>query len=275
MQTSDGATDAENVTSADFSAKEDLIAHAERLLGRADEFSDVLSGWSLADQLRAVGQAVWVLVGRSVARFVAVFLLVFGVSIGGTGWVALITVDPTGLLLSAFILSPLLLLLIPLSLYAAFSFVAYRGIADLVEQLGIGRRIGAVFAERLAAMKLDRLSLPQFKQEVAAFTRSIRNEQKQALPSKWSLSGVVGRFVGAVILFIVGRMMNKIAKGALVDGVVDLSQLATGLGGVIDGQLHDYFKRILWDLMRLIVALMMLGLFVVTYVLGSLIGWLT
>lgn len=221
------------------------------------------------DQAKALGIAVWELVGRSAYRLVVVFLAVLVISLGPMGWLWLALIDPTGIAWHLFTLFPLVIVLVPLSAYTAFCFAAYRGIADIVEAIGLGRRVSSEFSELLRVAKLDALSLPEFKKKLRSFLKDQHAEAREINKGHW-----FSAFVGRLVLWVIGCALNFIAKGAMVNGVVDLTKFSDGVGERFDGVLRDYFKRILWDLTRLIIAVVILVMYLLVLVLGPLIGWI-
>ena len=58
---------------------------------------------------------------------------------------------------------------------------------------------------------------------------------------------------------VAGLVLNRIAKGCLVDGRVDIVLFATAVGEKADGLFLAYLRGVLWDATRVLIALAIMG----------------
>ncbi|MBB6430207.1 hypothetical protein [Algisphaera agarilytica] len=227
-----------------------------------DEYAEDTDQFSAADGARVIGLFVWELVGRSFWRLIFIFISVF---LGGflpAGLIVLAltlasqTYTRTGLMVVV------ALCLIPLSAIASFNFTAYRGLRDIADRLAFGKKMGASLVAFIEPTDRMRIPINDFTDRLKAFLTKTRNEVPRPKPL---LQRIVFRVTNTTVFFTVRFVLNRLAKDCVVDGEVDLERFAIGVGERADGLLIVYFKKFLWDLTRLVLAI---GVFVIWFLLA-------
>lgn len=228
---------------------------------------------SLIEQALLIGRFIYTLLGRSVGRFFATFLIVFlAASFPALGLVLwLIDSHLTGTRATVAILAAIVCL--PLAAIAAFNFVTYRALRDVVEMLGFGEKIGTAFANLLDKQGRNQIPIPQFRKQLNTFIDDTR--QEMAPQSKgWKARGQ--RIIDWMLLTAVKFTLNRLAKGCVVDGKIDVNQLAGAVGEKADDLLLSYIRRVLWDLTRALlcagILLVWITFALVSYLIGLLFG---
>lgn len=133
-----------------------------------------------------------------------------------------------------------------------FNYVAYRGLRDVVEKIGFGREIGAGFITFLGPAGQKRLPLSDFTQRLRSYFTKTRVE---ARAESRGGKGLFLRVVNGMVFYSARFVLNRIAAGCVVDGEVDIERFGIAVGERADGMLILYFKKLLWDLTRLLLVI--------------------
>ena len=209
-----------------------------------------------------IGTTLWELTGKSVGRlaltFVAVFLasllpsllIILGVTVASQ------TYTRTGLLILV------VLCLIPIAAIVTFNRVVYLGLRDVVKEIGLGQQLGASFVAYLDPSDRMRLPLNDLTDRLKQFSIEARREAGEEFRG---VRGILLRSASAMVFYSACFMIKRIAKGCVVDGEVDLVRLGTAIADRADHMLISYFKKILWDLTRAVVSLMLLVFWILLY----------
>lgn len=227
---------------------------------------------SVFEAAHVIGKIIWELTGKSVGRLILTFIAVYLASfipslliiLGFT--VASQSYTRSGLLILVVIC------LIPIATVMAFNRVAYLGLRDIVKKIGMGQRLGAAFVAFIDPSDRMRIPLTDFSSRLKQFFKAARKEAREEYQG---FRGVFLRGVNAMVFYSASIVLNRIAKGCVVDGEVDLEKFATGIGEHADNLLISYFKKILWDLTRLVVGIAVLVIWVLLYLAITIINWLS
>ncbi|MEO1235892.1 MAG: hypothetical protein AAFX76_03790 [Planctomycetota bacterium] len=217
---------------------------------------------TVAEGTQLIGRFLWVLTGRSLGRLVMIFVLVFVGSFLPAVLLVLALTAAGQVYTRGVLLILAVLCVVPLSAVAGFNFVAYRGLRDIVEKLAFGRKIGAGVIASIEPFDRQRIPLDDFTDRM----RSYFGQTRRQVPKPDGRLKRAAFFVLNAALFFAARFtLNRISRDCVVDGEVDLDRFAVGVGERADGVLIAYFKRLLWDLTRvvLVVAALVLWFFIV------------
>lgn len=227
---------------------------------------------SVFEAAHVIGKIIWELTGKSLGRlvltFVAVYLASFIPSLLIILWLTVASQSYTrsGLLILVVIC------LIPIATVMAFNRVAYLGLRDIVKEIGLGQRLGAAFVAYLEPTDRMRIPLTDFTERLKRFTKTARREARDEYHG---VRGLFLRAVNATVFYAARFVINRIAKGCVEDGEVDLERFAVAIGERADDMLIAQFKSILWDLTRLVVGVAVLVFWVLLYLVITIINWLT
>lgn len=219
-----------------------------------------------------IGKLLWELSSKSAGRlmltFAAVYVASFLPALLIILWftVASQTYTRGGLLLLV------LICLIPIAAMMGFNRAAYLGLHDVVKKIGLGKQIGAAFVAFIEPSDRMRIPLTDFSSRLKQFSKTARNEAREEYHG---VRGFFLRGVNAMVFYSASFVLNQIAKGCVVDGQVDLEKFATGIGDRADDLLIAYFKKILWDLTRVIVGFAVLFVWLLVYLAIQLINLLS
>lgn len=227
---------------------------------------------SVFEIAHVVGKTLWDLTGKSVGRLILTFAAVYLASflpslliiLGVT--VASQTYTRTGLLVLV------VLCLIPVAMIVAFNRVVYLGLRDIVKELGLGQQLGAAFVAYLEPSDRMRLPLTGLSDRLKLFSKTARREARAEFHG---VRGLFLRSANAMVFYTACFVIKRIAKGCIVDGEVDLARLATAIGERADDMLIAYFKKILWDLTRVVVSLALLVFWILLYLTIKIISLLS
>lgn len=226
---------------------------------------------SVIDEVRLIGRFIWELAGRSLGRLMVTFAAVFLTSflpsllliLGLT--VASQTYTRTGLLIL------ITLCLIPIGAVVSFNYVTYRGLRDIVEKLAFGQKIGAGFVAFLEPSDRMRIPLSDFTSRLNGYFKKTRHESQT---EERGIKRFIFRVVNGMIFYTAWFVLNRIAKGCVVDGEVDLEKFAIAVGERTDEMLISYFKKLLWDLTRLLLSIAVILLWLLIVVVTQLVKFL-
>lgn len=221
------------------------------------------------DEVQTIGQFVYALAGRSVFKLVLIFVTVFFASFLPTaliifgGTVATQAVTRTTLLILGGIC------IIPFAALAGFNYIAYQGLRDIVKKLNFGSHIGAALVAFIKPVGGLRIPFKEFTSRLKVFSNRTK---KEATAEAHGFRGLFLRAVTSVVVFAACFTLNRIARGCVVDGKVDLERFAVAAGGRADEMIIGYFKKVLWDLTRLFISLAILILWLLIFLVTKLIG---
>ncbi|MEO0474897.1 MAG: hypothetical protein AAF085_02845 [Planctomycetota bacterium] len=224
--------------------------------------TEVESRSSIFEFAHVIGKTLWELTGKSIGRLVLTFAAVYLASLlpslliilGVT--VASQTYTRNGLLILV------VLCMIPIATIVAFNRVIYLGLRDIVKELGLGQQIGAAFVAYIEPSGRMRLPLADLSDRLKVFSKRAREEAKEEFHG---VRGLFLRSANAMVFYTACFVIKRISKGCIVDGEVDLVRLATALGERADDMLITYFKKILWDLTRLVISFALLVFWILLY----------
>lgn len=190
---------------------------------------------------------------------------------------------------------------VPLSLFTAFQFTAYRAVRELILESDVGPLVAGGLVEEVVkrvgsdhpALKAVTKALKQTGKVIAKAktgaeamgllgdesgesTESAAAAASTIKPDDAHDSGlggkarrlVVRRVRGAAIA-LVRRVVGKRAKALSVDGKVDIKKLRTAVGDGLDGLLIGHVRRLTWGWSRIVAVLvgvlMLLGILVIDW----------
>lgn len=153
----------------------------------------------------------------------------------------------------------------------SFNYVTYRGLRDIVETLAFGQKVGAGFVASLEPSDRMRIPLTDFASRLKGFfTKTRREVQSQ----EHGFKGLFFRVVNGIVFYTAQFVLNRIAKGCVVDGEVDLERFAIVVGERADEMLISYFKALLWDLTRALLSIAVVVLWLLIIVVTQLVKFL-
>lgn len=240
--------------------------------GAPDVLTDDLRNPSgVFDEILVIGRVVWELAGQSLGRMALVFAAVFVASFLPALLLILGLTVATQTYTRAGLLILVVICLVPAAALVGFNYIAYRGLSDIVKKLGFGQALGAEFITYLEPTGRMRLPLHELTDRLRLFSKETRRDARVQTPG---LKGLCFRAVSAMVLYSACLVINRIAKGCIVDGEVDLERLANAIADRADDLLISYFKKILWDLTRLLISLAVLALWLLLYAVITVINLL-
>lgn len=219
-----------------------------------------------------IGRTIWELTGRSIRRLVLTFVAVFLAGFLPSLLITLFSTVASQTYTRGGLFVLILLCMIPIAAITAFNRVAYLGLRDVVRELGLGQQLGAAFVAYIDPSDRMRMPLTDFTRRLKQFTTTARREAREEFHG---LRGMPLRIVNVSVFYCASFVIRRIAKGCVVDGEVDLERLAIAIGQRADDMLIAYFKSVLWDLTRLVVSAAILLLWILLYVVITLMGWLS
>jgi len=223
---------------------------------------------TVVDEARVIGRFIWHAIGRSFWRLVFMFSVVFVASLLPALLIIVGLTPSQQTTLRGILIATAVVYLTPVATFVAFNFVVYGGLRDIVERLGFGQKIGAGFIAFIEPSERMSIPLSEFGDRLKGY---LTMTKKEAEKETRGFKGFV-ICVGDWMVFTTVRFaLNRIAKDCVVDGDVDLERFATGVAQRVDGVLISYFKALLWDLTRVILALLVLLLFVLLVIVTQLI----
>ncbi len=163
------------------------------------------------------------------------------------------------------------LLLIPICALVAFNYTVYGGLRDIVQLAGVGKAVGDAVAEQLQKQGLDSVTLPEFTRELRKLLKTYNQEMGD---HGKGFRGWLERRIDGTLLFVVGFVLNRIAKGCVENGRVNVQQFATHVGERADQMVIDYLRTVLWDLTRLLLILGAMILWLVMWLLSLVLNWI-
>ena len=215
-----------------------------------------------------LGRFVWELTGRSAKRLVAAFLMVLIGSALPTVLLIVWLFSSNAAATRGFMGVFAAVVLVLIAAFFALNYVVYSGLRDVVHRIGIGARLGAAFAAKLDDQGLDHIPVADFSDRLRRF---LTGEAAKSKPQKGGLRSWIVRTALGVLFFGVRVVLNRIARGCVVDGKVDMVAFAEGIGEQTDKMVVRYFQTLLWDLMRVIVVVVLLLLWLVMTVISAVI----
>lgn len=224
---------------------------------------------SFVDEVRLVGQFVWDLACQSFWRLILIFGSVFLASFLPAALFILALTVATQTYTRGVLFVVAFICLVPIAALMAFNYVAYRGLRDVAEKLGFGKKIGAGLVAYLEPSDRMRLPLSDLKSRIKRFLSITRREARSETRG---MKGLCTRVAGWMFLYTARVVLNHIAKGCVVDNEVDLERFATGVGERADGMLISYFKKLLWDLTRLVLSVAVLLVWLIIIAVTQLIN---
>lgn len=232
-----------------------------------DDLPEDIDQLSVIDEVRLIGRFIWELTGRSVVRLIVTFVAVFVVTFLPSlllilGLTAASTYTRGGLLIAV------ILCLVPIGAIVSFNYVAYRGLREVVEKLAFGQKIGAGFVAFLEPSDRMRIPLTDFTDRLKDYFTTTRRE---ARPEAGGIKGLLLRTVNRMVFYTSRFVLNRIAQGCVVDGEVDLERFAIAVGQRADDLLISYFKKLLWDLTRLLLSVAVILIWFLIVVVSQLV----
>lgn len=222
--------------------------------------------------ISTIGLIIWELLGRSVWRMILAFVCVFLASFAPAAIIIFASTAASQSTTRGVLLVLAALCIVPLGAIVGFNYVAYRGLSKIVEELGLGRLIGSELAAYLVPGDRMRIPLAEFNDRIKAYFKGTR--QKINAENR-RLKGLIISAGSSAVLFTIRLAINRIAKGCLVDGELDLPLFAQRIAERADRLVIGYFKKILWDLTRILLILAQLILCCVLWLVTLAIGWVT
>ena len=233
------------------------------------DLPDDLDQLSVIDEVRLIGRFVFGLAGRSVLRLALIFVTVFFASFLSSTLLILVLTASTQVYTRGALFVIVVICLIPIGATMAFNYVAYRGLREVVEKLGFGQKIGAGLVAYLEPTDRMRLPLTDFTGQIRGYLTQPRQEAKSELRG---VKGLFLRGVNRAIFYTARIVLNRIAEGCVVDGEVDLERFAVAIGERADEMLVSYFKKLLWDLARIVVGIAILVLWLLIILVTQLVN---
>ena len=231
-----------------------------------ESIPDETDGLSVIAEIRLIGDFVWALMGRSFLRLVLIVVTVFLASFLPAALLVLWATVATQTYTRGVLIVVAFICLIPLAAVMGFNYVAYRGLRDVVEKLGFGKMIGAEFVAFLKPSGEMLIPLADFSGHLDKYLTITRRE---AGDDVGGIKGLCIKIVGKALLFSARVVLNRIAKGCVVDGQVDLVRFGSAVGERAGEMLISYFKRLLWDIARMIIGLLILLIWLVLFLIAK------
>lgn len=233
-----------------------------------EDIPDDVDQLGVIDEVRLIGQFIWELTGRSVGRLILMFVAVFLASFLPALLLILGLTPATYTYTRGGLLVVVLLCLVPIGAVVSFNYVVYRGLRDVVEKLAFGQKIGAGFVAFLEPSDRMRIPLTDFTDRLKSYFTTTRREARSEASG---MKGLLLRTVNRMVFYTARFVLNRIAKGCVVDGEVDLERFAIAVGQRADDMLISYFKKLLWDLTRGVLGIAVILIWILIAVVSQLV----
>lgn len=237
-----------------------------------EDVRDATDSPGVFEVAHTIGSIIWKLTGKSVGRLIITFVAVFLASFLPSLLIILLATVASQTYTRGGLLVLIVLCLVPIAAVVAFNRAAYLGLRDVVKKADLGQQLGAAFVAFIEPSDRMRISLKDFSSRLKRFTNLARQEAGEEYHG---FSGFFLRGVNTMVFYSASFVLSQIAKGCVVDGQVDLEKFAIGIGDRADDLLISYFKKILWDLTRLVVCIAVPVIWVLLYLAITIINWLS
>ncbi|MEM6552798.1 MAG: hypothetical protein AAF750_11820 [Planctomycetota bacterium] len=220
--------------------------------------------------LAGLSRVLWLLVGRSALRLVVVFVLVAVLMVSPTLLlIAWLYADAEGWSRTGVVVVAVVWLL-PVCGVAAFNYTTYRVLAEIVQQLALGRLLSRLFLRALGQRRVAAVAGSDFDEAWTGFAKRCVADARQEKEA--GFRGDVEWLGFRATLWFVGWTVKRLARRSMVDGRVDLDRFADSVGERIDDEVIRTLRSLLWDITRLVLGLLWVLLLIALWALAQLLG---
>lgn len=222
--------------------------------------------------MATIGSVIDELLGRSVWRMIVVFICVFFGSLAPAALVIFISTAASHSTTRGILIVAAAICIFPFGAIVGFNYVAYRGLSKIVEELGLGKLIGSELVAYLVPGERMRIPLPEFTER---FNDYFNGALQKIKCDNHGLKGLLISATSSVVLLAIKLAMRRIAKGCSVDGELDLALFAQKIADRADSIVIGYFKKMLWDLTRILLVIGQLLLWCSLWLIIQIIGFIS